>query len=104
MSPVQQAKEFVLAPQTTFTLSGIATLFSVLTYLGYLGPKEQLADMRKEVTQYKTRVEAAEQAINAIREDVTGIAIFACVQTRNQVVYAQLRCNVRFGTTIDPTP
>lgn len=104
MTPVQQAKAFAFAPQTTFTLSGIATLFSVLTYMGYLGPKDQLADMRADVVRAQVRVEAVEEEMRAMREDVKGIAIFACVQTRNQVVYAQLRCNARFGTTIDPAP
>lgn len=104
MTPVQQAKTLALAPQTTFTLSGIATLLSVLTYLGYLGPKEQLAQMRAEVTRAQARVEAVETEMTAIREDVKGIAIYACDQTRNQVVYAQLRCNARFGIALEPAP
>lgn len=104
MTPVQQAKSIAMAPQTTFTLSGIATLLSVFAFLGYLGPKEQLADMRIEVAKAKARVEAVEQEMNAIREDVKGIAIYACDQTRNQVVYAQLRCNARFGIALEPTP
>lgn len=104
MSPVQQAKAALFAPQTTLTLSGMAALFSVLTAWGYLGPKEQLADMRLEVARAQARVEAVEKEMGAIREDVKGIAIFACVQTRNQVVYAQLQCNARFGTTLESNP
>lgn len=104
MTPVQQAKAAFFSLETALTVSGLAALLSLATGLGYLGPREQIDSLRAELAQTKARVEAVEQAIMEIREDQKGLAIFACVQTSNQVVYAQLRCNARFGTSLTPSP
>ncbi|MHB1310586.1 MAG: hypothetical protein ACYC3L_01120 [Gemmatimonadaceae bacterium] len=104
MTPVQQAKAALVSLETALTVSGLAAVLSLATSLGYLGPREQIAAMRAELAQAKARVDVVEQAIMEIREDQKGLAIFACVQTSNQVVYAQLRCSARFGTPTPPSP
>lgn len=86
------------------TVGGLTAMLALATQLGYLGPKEQIAELRLQRQADLQRVERLEHEIGNVSNDVSALVLARCMDTDNEAVWTTLRCSSRMGREFDPTP
>lgn len=85
------------------TVGGLNAILALATQLGYLGPKEQITELRTQRTSDLQRIEALETASANVGNDVGALARAMCMATDKEEVWVTLTCSTRLGRPFDAT-
>lgn len=90
--------------RAVLTVGGLTAILALATQLGYLGPKEQIAELRQQRQTDLQRVERLEAEVMNVSNDVSALVLARCMDTDNEAVWTTLRCSARMGRDFDTTP
>lgn len=92
-----------VANGTILTVGGLGAMLALATQLGFIGPREQITELRTQRSADMQRVERLEGEMQNVANDVSALVLSQCMATDNEAIWTALRCTGRMGRNFDAT-